>query len=392
VDALSAALAAGGLPLRVVCPANHQARQAMGANPNIEILVCRNRGITKNVSRAGKVWENARFIGSSCKTLLRALQPGDIVHLQYILHLPFGLAFFWCARIGRAHIVFTVHDPLPHKFLLPMLLRRIEMTSLRWAYDWSDALITHSEAGKEELVQKFGISPEKIHVIVHGPYVLKEKVRPCSDAGRLEVLFFGSLRENKAPHLAIEAVQKLASEGVAIRLTIAGQVVNRKEEGYWASCQTLLDPLDDSIRLKEGFVPDGDVAQVLSDCHCLVLPYTSFSSDSGVAYMALANRKAIVATGAGGLGWLLDQSHGGIRITQATAEGVAEALRHAIRLGPALLEQMGETGADWVLAECGWGRVARETRELYSKFIPQFDPALRSPEAIGERIACESVP
>jgi glycosyltransferase involved in cell wall biosynthesis len=187
----------------------------------------------------------------------------------------------------------------------------------------------------------------------------------------LEVLFFGSLRENKAPHLAIEAVQHLAAAGVPIRLTIAGQVVNRKEERYWEGCRKLIDHQSQTIRLLEQFTPEEQLPELFSNCHCFVLPYTNFSSDSGVAYMAMANGKAIVSTGAGGLGWLLNESHGGIEIGEANVESVAAALRLAVDLGPEQLERMGRTGAEWVLTNCGWPKVARDTCAVYARWVSE---------------------
>ncbi len=373
VEALSKALAAERVPVRLVCPANHQAIPALQSEPAIEVRTCCARGTRTDVSVLTKIWENLRFIASSAATLLQAAEPGDVVHFQYILHLPFGLIFFACAWARRAHIVFTVHDPVPHKFLFPLPWRGIEMTTLRWAYQWSDVLIVHSDAGKRALLEKFQVSAEKIRVIVHGPYELAAPVLPCSETERVEVLFFGSLRENKAPHLAIQAVQRLAAEGVPIRLTIAGQVVNRNEEAYWEGCRKLIDPQCAAIRLMQQFTPDEELSGLFSNCHCFVLPYTTFSSDSGVAYMAMANRKAIISTNAGGLGWLLQESHGGIAIAEPSVEGVAKALRLAVDLGPAQLERMGRTGGEWVLTNCGWPRAARDTRAVYGQWIAELE-------------------
>jgi glycosyltransferase involved in cell wall biosynthesis len=358
----------------------------MERHPLIDVLVCRDRAMQVRVSVFTKIVQNLSFVVSSARTLWAATQPGDIVHLQYILHLPFGLIFFLCAWAKRAHIVFTVHDPLPHKFLFPRILRRVERASLGCAYRWSDALIVHSEAGKRLLLEQFQVSPDRVRVIPHGPYELKKKVQRCKEEDFLEVLFFGSLRENKGLHLAIESVQTLASEGVPVRLTIAGQVVNKKEEAYWVRCRSLIDRESAAVRLIETFVPDDGLSELFSQCHCFVLPYTTFCSDSGVAYMALANAKPIVATEAGGLGWLLENSRGGIRIAEASAAGVSSALRQALEMGAANLERKGRLGAEWVLAECGWPKVARETRAVYAGLIPQLGEGPALPGDVPEML------
>ncbi len=366
VEELSTALASAGVPIIVVCPANHQAIPSLSKFPSITIRTCLSRDTRGEVSFFQKIVGNLRFVLSSALTLFHAAEASDIVHFQYILHLPFGLIFFLCAWLRRAHILFTVHDPVPHKFLFPRGVHWVELITIGWAYRWADALIVHSEAGKRKLIERFSVPAHKIAVIVHGPYRLNKEVRRCEETARLEVLFFGSLRENKAPHLAIEAVQNLAARGVPIRLTIAGQVVNRNEEAYWAKHRTLIDEKAGAVQLIERFVPDEALADLFSTCHCFVLPYTSFSSDSGVAYMAMANGKPIIATRAGGLGWLLEQSRGGIAIDEASVEGVTDALRKAVGIGPAAIERIGEAGLEWMLANCGWDGVARATRELYA--------------------------
>lgn len=386
IEELCTALTDDKVPVRVLCPANHEARAVMEANPLVDLRVCCERATSISVTLLTKFVENLRFVVSSCKALLKATKPGDIVHFQYILHLPFGLIFFACAWAKRAHTVFTVHDPVPHKFLFPRILRGIELGALTLAYRWSDVLVVHSQAGKRTLIEMFGVAPQKIRIIVHGPYELKKKVRACAESSRLEVLFFGSLRENKGPHLAIDAIQELARQGVPVRLTIAGQVVNRNEEAYWQRCRKLIDPDSGAVCLKEGFVPNEELADLFSRCHCFLLPYTTFSSDSGVAYMALANAKPIVSTDAGGLGWILEHSSGGIRISDASVAGVIAALRHAVELGPDILDRMGRAGAQWVSAECGWGRVAHETRELYQEFIPQLKTQSIPRERVDEPV------
>jgi glycogen synthase len=365
VEALSRALTEEGIPVHVVCPGNHQALEALESNPLITVHPTVARSTDDRHGLLRKLLVNLQFLLSSLAVLFRSVRPGDIVHFQYSLHLPFGALFFLCARIRACKIVYTAHDPLPHKWMMPKKLRWVERCALAWMYRVSHTTIVHSEAGKRTILENFGESSAKVRVIVHGPYELGVGLLPMPNSDRLEVLLFGALRENKGTHLAIEAVQQLYRQGVRVRLTIAGSVPNRKERNYWDRCQELIRQCPQPMRLIEGFIPDEGLPKLFASCHCFLLPYTQFFSDSGVAFMALANGRPIVGTKAGGLSALLRESNGGLLIEEASVDAVCAALRQAVALGPEHLDHLGREGRAWVLRECGWPKVARQTLQVY---------------------------
>ena len=365
VDELARALTETGIPLHIFCPANHQARAQLERNPLITLHVSAPRITRSSDGLLRKLWANLRFLLSSATKLFGTVRRGDIVHFQYALHFPFGALFFLCALLRRCTILFTVHDPLPHKWLLPPWLRSLEKGALAWSYRVSDVLLVHSDAGKRTLLQHFPQVAPKIRVIAHGPYQLGVALSPMPQSPFLEVLLFGALRENKGAHLAITAVQQLYREGFPVRLTIAGGVLNRKEQTYWETCRKKIADCPQPIRLVEQFIPDASLPELFGNCHCFLLPYTSFSSDSGVACMALANGRPIVSTRSGGLRALLDASGGGLPIEEPTVPAIASALRTAADLGPARLDGLGRAGRAWLLEECGWPKVARQTKQIY---------------------------
>jgi glycosyltransferase involved in cell wall biosynthesis len=363
ITELATALNQRGVDLDVICPANHQFRRELQALPGVRVHL----SAVRSIEACGfwrKAAANARFLISSCALLVRCARRGDLVHFQYVLHFPFGALFFLISRLRGLRIVFTVHDPVPHKWLLPPALRWISRAALQWAYNTSEVLVVHSEGGKKALTRHFGQSPERITVIVHGPYPLQDGPLAMPDSARLELLLFGALRENKGVHLAIRAVQSLHGRGVPVRLTIAGRVMNRNEREYWERCRQLIAAEPEPICLREEFISDEQLPDLFLHSHCLLLPYTNFASDSGVAFMALASGRTIIATRAGGLGALLDAA-GGIAIEEPTVEAVGDAIRRALRLGSPELARLGVAGAAHVLSECGWPKVARDTQKVY---------------------------
>jgi len=298
--------------------------------------------------------------------LVAAARKAAIVNFQYVMHLPFSALFFLCAWLRGCRIVFTAHDPLPHKWLLGKRLRWIERSALAWMYRVSDVIVVHSEAGKRTILDNFPVSESKVEVIVHGPYKLNAPVPVGPKSDVLQLLFFGALRENKGVHLAIQAVQRLHQNGVGVMLTIAGRVLNRKEQEYWDNCRKLIDDYPEPIRLMERFVADEELPELFANHHCFVLPYGNFHSDSGVAFMALANGRPFLSTNAGGLGRMMEDSKAGIRIESASVNDVEIAIQKAVTLGPEKLRAMGAAGEAWVMQECGWPKAASQMRAIFA--------------------------
>ncbi len=287
--------------------------------------------------------------------------------MQFPLYFPAGLAFFCLARMKRCAIVFTAHDPLPHKWLLPRRLRSLEWNMVRWAYCLSNRVIVHNETGRSVLVDRFGQNPAKVVVIPHGPLAIPHAGDPAPP-GELRLLLFGGIRENKGVHLAIGAVQSINARGrLLVRLTIAGAVANAREQSYWDHCRGLIEQKPAGIRVIDRYIDDAETGPLVAEHHALLLPYRAFTSESGVAALALANRRPIIGTREGGLGALLSQCPCGVSIEGDTTEAVAAAIEQARDLGLEALRQMGEAGAGYMESGRSWTEIGRRTLAVYSE-------------------------
>lgn len=314
---------------------------------------------------ASRVTGNIRFLLGTAGRQIRRTRRGDIVHFQFPLYFPAGLLFFLLARLRGCTVVFTAHDPLPHKWLLPAGLRRVEQLALGWAYSLSDKVIVHNETGRRVLTQEFQQKPDKIAVIPHGPLARSEQAGAAPE-GCVRMLIFGGIRENKGVHLAIQAVQALNSNGAPrVELTIAGEVANAREQGYWDYCTSLIAQSPAGIRVIDRYIQDGETATLFADHHAVLLPYSEFLSESGVAALALSNGRPIIATRADGLGAILAECRCGIAVEEATAEAVGAAIKKAMEAGPECLREMGEAGAAFMETSRSWKEIGRRTLGVY---------------------------
>jgi glycosyltransferase involved in cell wall biosynthesis len=364
---LTRALASEGWQATLLAPDNFEYRNSLGCEKGVEFSALGTRANEGGRALLSRTADNLLFVLKACWTQWRNRCQSSVIHFQFPVHLPFGLVPFLLAKLSGLKIVFTAHDPLPHKWLFRAPWNRLERWSLACVYHLSDRVIVHSDAGWRTVTKEFGVPASKLAIIAHGPFSLPGRSEAPLPGNSLNVLLFGALRENKGIHLAIEAVGNLVKQGIPIRLTIAGETPNGKEEAYWSDCNRLLAQSAAQIELQKRYIEEQEIPGLLAKAHCVLLPYTTFSSDSGIAALALSNAKPIVATSSGGLGELLGAAELGIKIGQPTVAGVEEALRVAWCAGPDELARLGRNGANHLLENCSWRIAAQKTGALYQE-------------------------
>ena len=326
-------------------------------------------GSDRVVSRTGvmdRVGRNVRFLFLMLRQQYRCTRPGDILHVQFPLHLPLGFVFLLLAVIRRNKIVLTAHDPLPHNWRFVRVLRGFEREMKKWFYKLCNHIIVHNQTGAEVLMREFNIPRARISVIPHGPFSQAQQMNPLPAFDSLRLLVFGAIRKNKGTSLAIQAVQILNRDSVRVQLTISGCPQNEGERKYWDACKELIAQAPRGISVMERFTSEAELTSLIGRQHALLLPYLSFASESGVAALALSNRRPILATQAGGLGELLRDCPCGIPILQASSEGVVRAIANAIEAGAEKLREMGEEGERYLSRNRSWSAIARRTIEVYA--------------------------
>jgi glycosyltransferase involved in cell wall biosynthesis len=355
-------------PVVLFCPSNFQYLRGLNLC-GVQVFAAGPRGVELS-GFAARILRNIKFLFWTSLHQFRATKRGDIVHFQFPVYFPFGLVFFLLAAIKNCPIVFTVHDPLPHKWLFPERFRGIERTTLACAYKLSQRIVVHNETGRRTLIEHFGLNPQKVSVISHGPFSLSGSNQSLPRLDRLRLLLFGSIRENKGIHLAIEAVQMLNTRfRTRVDLTIAGQVANAREEDYWGRCKAKIEKQPEGIHILERYIPDAELGLLLGNHHAVVLPYLDYTSESGVASLALSNRRGILATRVGGLETLLTTCECGIAIESPTVEGVADAISMVLEGGRPMLERMGAEGKAFLSSTRSWRQISLETLTLYTELL-----------------------
>jgi D-inositol-3-phosphate glycosyltransferase len=185
----------------------------------------------------------------------------------------------------------------------------LNRASLRAQYRLCSRIFVHTELMKRQLIEGFGVAPERIIIIPYGINITLPAAGMTQTAARRRlglgpddrvVLFFGQIAPYKGLDYLIDAVARLSGED-KIRLLIAGKV----KQGwghYWSAMQRAIANADIQERVLEHihFIPDDEIEQYFAAADVLVLSYTEIFQ-SGVLFLAYSFGLPVVATNVGSL-------------------------------------------------------------------------------------------
>lgn len=174
----------------------------------------------------------------------------------------------------------------------------------------------------------------------------------------LELLVLGFVRPYKGLDVLLEALRRLPD--VDLALTVAGEWwtggnLAEVRRGFEALAAGSPRP----IEIRDGYVPDDEVAALLRRCDAVVLSHKSATS-SGIVPLAYAAGKPVVATRVGGLPDVVRDGTTGILVPPEDPEALATALRRLAAEGPATFA----TGIPDLHRELAWDGLADAVRAL----------------------------
>jgi len=251
----------------------------------------------------------------------RLIRAGDfgVVHLH-----TFNLLSDWVAlpRLRRLSplLVQSVHDVRPQRRRLP---RRIETALLSRGYRACDGIIVAHPYLRTMLVEQFGVEERRVRIVPLPVLTLPGlSQRPRRAPGApLQVLFFGTLRENKGMRVLFDAISMSEGES-GLQFTIAGRGDPGLEDAV-RRCAAR----DPRVTAEVGYISDQRRQQLLEASDVLVLPYTRFNSQSGVLSRdAYGSCTPVVASRIGALGEAVESEGTGWLVTPGDSTELAATL------------------------------------------------------------------
>lgn len=347
----------------------HFARQGLRNDPGLLDVVARLNIRNPHLRRILKLVEFA--INSAALVVRFAVAPPDILHVQYVPLVGKGLPFeFWFMKFAKRRgikIVHTVHDLLPHD-----TGDRLKH-AYRPVYRLADALICHNQLARTRLIEEFGIEPERIWLVPHGPMfhdsrkVTQEEARARLGypQGQTIVLWQGIVLPYKGIDFLLDAWRRIESSSLNARLIIAGGGEERWLQGVREKVRAL--GIEDSVSLELRFLSVEEVALYYQAADIVAYPYKAITT-SGALMTGLSYRKPLVATDLPSFRELLRDGENAALVEYGDVEGLAEILRRLIQNPDErnrLTAGLAATGA----VSDSWAPIACETRKCYEAVL-----------------------
>ncbi|HEY3831905.1 MAG TPA: glycosyltransferase family 4 protein [Acidimicrobiia bacterium] len=284
------------------------------------------------------------------RTLLRD-EPFDVAHVMFLNY--FVDAFDLRAVGKRQPLVVSVHDVVPHQSRVP---GTVERALLGRQYTAANTIVVHHESVRARLVAEFAVDPARVHNVPHWviPAPAEPRARPSASP---QILFFGALRRNKGVDVLLDAFAALPDRD--LRLVVAGRGATDVEQEVRDAAAR-----DPRVVAEIGFVAEARKHELFRASDLVVLPYTEFSSQSGVLHDAYAHHRPVVVTDVGALGESVRDDGSGWVVPARDAEALAETLTTALANGEAWTRAAAHAGS--VGLDRSPDATARRLRAVYA--------------------------
>ena len=285
--------------------------------------------------------------------------PHDVIHAHDWLTILAGIE---AKKISGKPLVFHVHSLEYDRSgaHLNSAIFDIELLGLQQA----DAIITVSQYTKRMIIEKYGITSEKISVVYNGllerPTDEKQKNIPifCSNKKQKTVLFLGRVTYQKGPFYFLDAADKILKEREDIQFVIAG-------EG-----DLLQDLIEYTAQLRigrhvhfTGFLDRDCVEKIFQLSDVYVMP--SVSEPFGISCLeALSYDVPIIISKQSGASEVL---HHAVKVDFWDIDEMASKIMALVDYPSLCLELLNRSEQD--LKPLCWNRAALEIIHVYQKII-----------------------
>lgn len=303
----------------------------------------------------------------------------ELLHSHYWLSGWVALQLRRDLRVPIAHMSHTLG--LPKNAAAQQTWEKEPLRRLRVEGDvlrCCEALIAESPASKQHMVQEYGVSAEKVHVIPGGVdthiFCPQDRLQARKALGLAHtpplLLFVGRLQPLKGIDTLLRAAQLVQQHHAALQVLIVGGGVDTQDAHEGAELrrlQTLGRQLGLSPQMR--FIkaqPQEVLAQYYAAADVFVMP-SHYESFGMVVLEAMACGIPVVASQVGGLASTVVPGQTGFLVPEGEPPAFAEAILHLLG-SPATRDAYGQAGLRRAQTFT-WPRIVERTRKLYERLV-----------------------
>ena len=270
------------------------------------------------ISRALTYWRRHR----ARRRAITDIDP-DIVHVFFVNRYTDGV--FGLGGLRHERTILNVHDLRPHDTRTALL----DDWLLRRAYRRAGKIVVHHEALAQRL--RRDLPPDRDVITIPHPVFFQGSRSSPANRRELRLLFFGTLRRNKGIKVLLEAARILENE-----TSIAIHVAGHGDPDLERLVRRAADERP-NVTAAVGWQDFEQKSDAFAAAAIIVLPYTEFSSQSGVLHDAYGFGRPVLGTDVGALGDTIRADGTGWVVPPADAQALARKILE-IRERPLLSE------------------------------------------------------
>jgi alpha-maltose-1-phosphate synthase len=288
-------------------------------------------------------------------SLVRRINP-DIIHIQVQGGIDNFIVFVYYKLVKKRPVVATFHDVKLH-----LGTKSFFMTFVRyWIRKYANALIVHGERLRQQMIQEYNVSPDRVYVMNIGEHEVtpfkKYEQNDIKDDGKT-ILFFGRIYEYKGLKYLIEAEPIISKQIPGMKIIIAGTGENFKKY------EDMIGERAGNYIIHNYLIPYKQGAEIFQRSSVVVLPYVE-ASQSGVVLTAYGFKKPVVITDVGSIPEIVDNNITGLIVPPKNPEKLAEAIIKLLN-DENLRKQMGENAYTKLKTDLSFDTIAQKTINLY---------------------------
>ncbi|MCX7851901.1 MAG: glycosyltransferase family 4 protein, partial [Caldilineales bacterium] len=243
----------------------------------------------------------------------------------------------------------------------------------RRLYHRVDHLIVHSEYQQQGLRDRFGVAPERITVIPHGPLFHRLRLPPRGEAqARLGLngpgpylLHFGHMRPYKGTELLLAALPAVLARHPRAVVLLVGPATAERRRALEACVAEY--GLERHVHADFSYLPTAALADYFALADVVVMPYRHIDQ-SGVLLSALGLGLPVIASDSGGVSETIRVQDLGYLTPVGDVEALAATILAVLADGQEAWAK-AQRAREYVCTELGWPRIAADTVALYRRLL-----------------------